>query len=159
MNKDEKSYSKKQINIAILTMVGGILAFCITQFLTIRNENLQREHEKEQTYSAAMLSDRLVIYKDACKSVGEIMANVEADSPELHKSITDFNKIYFGEMALIENTKIIASAQNFRIACDLFLKSKRDNNDKKLLRKIAVEFTQVCRDTSKKEWEELNVKK
>jgi hypothetical protein len=159
MDKHTLRHNEKQINIAILTMIGGIVAFCITQYISIHNENCQRENERQQTIMAAILNDRLVIYKDACKSVGEIMGNVEINSQELDKSMNDFDKIYFGEMSLIEDSKIIASAKNFRVACKLFLQSKRNDEDKKILRDIAVKFTNICKETSIKNWEDLKTTK
>jgi len=158
MPNHEKSHQKKQINIAILTMIGGVIAFCVTQWLMVRNENLQHTSAQRNVRMEAMLNDRLIIYKDACKAVGEIMGNALISSPELNKSINDFDKIYFGEMALIEdpNSVIITSAKDFRLDCARFIASEKQMTDLEKLRSSAVAFTSVCKKRSEELWEDLN---
>lgn len=148
MKAKERKYLGQQYKLQIITMVASVLAFCITNYSTARNFIEDRKSQRAQT----LLEHKLDVYKEACKVVGIIIGDAEAKSPELEKHINDFEKLYWGEMALIEDAKVVKSAKQFREKCRVYVKTNQTEKDNDTLKNAAIKFTDVCKLSYTNSW-------
>lgn len=135
--KSEKKHERNLLRIEIIAITLGFIATCITSYVTVR-------HERKQSFRGAMITERLDIYRKVCKAAGRIVGDANNHSDSLVFSIDNFDKLYFGEMALIEDESVRLSAKDLRLNCIAFQKKKISVEE---LRNSAAEFTTTCRES------------
>lgn len=158
MSNQEDKYEKVKIIISILTVVGACFAFFISNYTTSNNLIRQQQQEQELEFKKVLLSDRVSIYKDACKKVGDIIGYAGSDSNRLKESYTDFEKLYWGELSLIEDSSVIAAGVEFRNACRNFMRSTIQEEGINNLKIKAAKFTTACKISSGNSWNNLFIK-
>lgn len=152
---DEKDFRKAQIIISIITGIGAGLAFIITGYLGVRNIVRQQQHEQSLEFKKALLNERLAAYKDACKAVGEIINSAETANPGMPGKVDELERLYWGEMGLIEDSAVVEAGKHFRFGCKDFQQSDKQEAALNRLKKLAVDFTTACKQSSAAGWQEL----
>mgnify|MGYP000897538897 FL=1 len=154
-NRNEDDFHRIRIAISILTLVGGCLAFVISNYLTTNNLIQQQREEQVREFKSLLLKDRVSIYKEACKAVGQIIGAAGRDSIQFKSCFEDFEKLYWGEFGLVEDSLVTDAGDKFREACRHILMTSGQEADINTLKLKASIFTNACRTSSLNSWDSL----
>ena len=116
--KEEERYHRIRIIVSILTLIGGCFAFVISNYLTSNNLIRQQKEQQQREFKQLVLKDRVTIYKDVCKAVGEIIGAADKDTSEFKNCFNNFEKLYWGEFSLVEDSSVIVAGDDGCNGCN-----------------------------------------
>jgi len=157
--KDPYSLAKLIIDAfgPILTFAGIIIG--ISNFNSEQKESAEKER-KTQTYLDAMEFKRKnwekqhEIYIQIAEIIGKITnGNSEVQTKEKDKFIEEFQQLYYGKAAFVEDDTVAANMRKFHDALEDYRDGFRTQND---LKSIGFELIAVCKASSKSSWNQLN---
>jgi hypothetical protein len=152
---EQQDFNRAQLKWAIVAGIGTTLAFIITGIIGIWSLIRQQNHEQHLEFQKAMLNEQLVTYKEACRAAGTVIMLAEIKSDSLPQAVSAFNRIYWGDMALVENEQLVEAGKRFRLACDDYQRSARRDDDLNQLKEKAADFTSVCKKATTEEWQKI----
>jgi hypothetical protein len=155
---EERSFRRVEIILMILSAMGACVAFIITGRQAVENIGKQHQHEQRMEFRKAQLTERLTTYRHACQIAGEIVNYAETGNTDLIRAMNEFEKIYWGEMGLIEDSSVVTTSKDLRFGCRDFQRSDKKEEAVNKLKQLAVDFTVACRKSSADGWDELLVK-
>lgn len=155
MEKDQQDINRAQFRWTIMAGIGATLAFIVTGIIGIWSLIKQQDHEQQLEFKKAILNERLATYKEACRTAGAIILFAEIKSDSLPHAFNQFEKLYWGEMGLIEDEKVVEAGKRFRLACGDYQRSARQEDDLNKLKTEAADFTMACKVSSKDGWNEI----
>lgn len=154
----EETYRKAQIIISIVSIVSACLTFLFTGFIGVKNIIRQQQYEQGLELKKTMLNERISVYKNGCRIVGEISILAETKT-DIKMSVNKFNEFYWGELGLIDDSLVVEKAKRFRFECNDFLESQKSSQDIIKLQKGATKFTEACKQSYIQEWHNITTDK
>lgn len=151
----EKTFRFAQIVLAALSAIGACIAFFLTGDRAVADIVRQQQHEQKLEFKKVLMNEKMVILKDACRVAGDIVGRVETRDTGLVRVINAFERLYWGEIGLIEDSVVVEAGKALRNGVLDFQKSSHEEEDINRLKRTVANFTSACKRSYTDDWTEL----
>jgi hypothetical protein len=124
----------------------GFLATSASILIGLSQFNKQQSEASELEFNRNFWQTQNRIYGEVCRNAGVMAASVD-DSDLFEKDKRNFLSLYYGEIVLVEDSKVDSAMRELKSYIDIF-DPKGDNDSKNKLKSKVLDLTDACKASS-----------